>query len=143
MVISNVPAACRLLMTAILSPIDTPERDLTSFSTWTIMAPHVPSTRLATLQISLFVDRPGLAEGLVPALLEHWRPWFPDDTWEARTRRLEQHMNRGVVVEDQARALGFERLYLFTLDQQALYRGLGWSPLERIAWRGVDCDLMV
>jgi len=161
------------------------------------MAPHVPPTRLATLEISRFVDRPGLAEGLVPALLDHWRPWFPEDTWEARARRLEQHMNRdalpigwvahigdqaigtaalrsadlpghehltpwlggvfvrpefrrrGVasalcaVVEDQARALGFERLYLFTLDQQALYRGLRWSPLERIAWRGVNCELMV
>jgi N-acetylglutamate synthase-like GNAT family acetyltransferase len=47
------------------------------------------------------------------------------------------------VVVDKARGLGFERLYLFTPDQQALYARLGWSTVERVEWRGLSCDLMV
>jgi GNAT superfamily N-acetyltransferase len=154
-------------------------------------------TSVATVQISYLADRPDLGTALVPALLEHWKPFFPEDTWVARQRRLEQHMNREVlpigwvahigdeavgtaalratdlhghehltpwlggvfvrrpfrrrsiasslcgVVEDKARALGFDRLYLFTIDQQALYARLGWSPIERVEFRGLGCELMV
>jgi GNAT superfamily N-acetyltransferase len=154
-------------------------------------------TSVATVQISYLADRPGVGTALIPALLEHWKPWFPEDTWVARQRRLEQHMNReelpigwvahigdeaigtaalraadlpghghltpwlgglfvrrpfrrrGIatalctVVEEKARALGFDRLYLFTPDQQALYARLGWSTVERVDWRGRGCDLMV
>lgn len=150
-----------------------------------------------SVQISYLADRPGVGTALIPALLEHWKPWFPEDTWMARQRRLEQHLNRdalpiawvahiddepvgtaalraadlpghehltpwlggvfvhrpfrrrGVgsalcgVVEDKARALGFERLYLFTPDQQALYARLGWGTVTRVEWRGRPCDLMV
>lgn len=46
-------------------------------------------------------------------------------------------------VERGAVELGFDRLYLFTLDQRALYEHLGWHTLERAAWRGHDADLMV
>jgi len=45
-------------------------------------------------------------------------------------------------VEARAAALGHGRLYLFTLDQQALYQHLGWRPLERAAWRGRSADVM-
>ena len=45
-------------------------------------------------------------------------------------------------VEAAAAALGHERLYLFTLDRQALYQHLGWHPLERTTWRGRDADVM-
>jgi GNAT superfamily N-acetyltransferase len=45
-------------------------------------------------------------------------------------------------VEARAAALGYERLYLFTLDQQALYQHLGWRPFERTSWRGRDADVM-
>ena len=46
-------------------------------------------------------------------------------------------------VEQRARELGFNRLYLFTLDKRALYEHLGWHTIERAAWRGHDADLMV
>jgi len=46
------------------------------------------------------------------------------------------------VVEERAAALGYQRLYLFTLDQQRLYQRLGWTPLERAVWRGRTADVM-
>ena len=46
------------------------------------------------------------------------------------------------VVEERASALGHERLYLFTLDQQRLYARLGWRPLEQASWRGRTADVM-
>jgi N-acetylglutamate synthase-like GNAT family acetyltransferase len=39
-------------------------------------------------------------------------------------------------VEDKARELGFEEIYLFTLDREEWYASLGWSPLESVHWRG-------
>jgi len=46
------------------------------------------------------------------------------------------------LVEERAAALGHERLYLFTLDQQSLYARLGWQSLERAEWRGRTADVM-
>jgi predicted N-acetyltransferase YhbS len=47
------------------------------------------------------------------------------------------------VVEEKAWALGFETIYLFTLDQQRLYSRLGWMTLEPTVWRGRDSEIMV
>lgn len=44
--------------------------------------------------------------------------------------------------ERRAVELGFDRLYLFTLDQRAFYERLGWQTVERAAWRGHDAELM-
>src|SRR2546423_3755967 len=38
-------------------------------------------------------------------------------------------------VEDAARSRGIETLYLFTLDLQAWYSRLGWTPLGPCTWR--------
>jgi GNAT superfamily N-acetyltransferase len=46
------------------------------------------------------------------------------------------------VVADKARALGFTRFFLFTPDQDRLYARLGWQPLERVPWHGIDAVLM-
>src|SRR5262245_48367453 len=45
-------------------------------------------------------------------------------------------------VEERARQLGLRRLYLFTLDQQALYSHLGWRSIERSFWRAHPVDIM-
>jgi GNAT superfamily N-acetyltransferase len=45
-------------------------------------------------------------------------------------------------VEERAATLGYERMYLFTLDQQRLYERLGWLRLERAEWRGRTADVM-
>jgi len=38
-------------------------------------------------------------------------------------------------VVEEARALGFEKLYLFTPDQEAFYARRGWKTLERVEYR--------
>jgi GNAT superfamily N-acetyltransferase len=45
-------------------------------------------------------------------------------------------------VEDKAWSLGFDTLYLFTPDQQALYARRGWQKLEQVVWRGLLSDIM-
>lgn len=45
-------------------------------------------------------------------------------------------------VEAEAVAHGFERFYLYTPDQQALYRRLGWQTLESLEYRGETVTVM-
>jgi N-acetylglutamate synthase-like GNAT family acetyltransferase len=45
-------------------------------------------------------------------------------------------------VEDGARSLGIETLYLFTLDHQAWYCRLGWTILGPCAWRQQPGEIM-
>jgi hypothetical protein len=45
-------------------------------------------------------------------------------------------------VEACALKTGHSRLYLFTLDQQALYEGLGWHYLGKGTWMGASADVM-
>jgi predicted N-acetyltransferase YhbS len=62
---------------------------------------------------------------------------------------LPEHRHRGVAsalcraAEERAWLLGFEALYLFTPDQQALYARLGWRKSERAVWRGLESDIMM
>ena len=46
-------------------------------------------------------------------------------------------------VEVAAAALGWDTLYLFTLDAQAWYRHHGWSALSPCTWCGRAGDIMV
>ncbi|MGQ4879242.1 GNAT family N-acetyltransferase [Billgrantia sp. LNSP4103-1] len=46
-------------------------------------------------------------------------------------------------VEEEAAASGVDRFYLFTPDQQALYRRLGWRDLEELSYRGEEVTIMV
>ncbi|CAM3315758.1 GNAT family N-acetyltransferase [Halomonas lysinitropha] len=69
-------------------------------------------------------------------------PWlasvFVRSEWRGRgiASRLVQR------VEEEARAHGHDRLYLYTPDQQALYRRLGWRDLERRDYRGEAVTIM-
>jgi GNAT superfamily N-acetyltransferase len=53
-----------------------------------------------------------------------------------------QHRRRGIgaalcgSVEEKARKLGYEEIYLFTLDRQIWYASLGWGAPEPTTWRG-------
>ena len=57
--------------------------------------------------------------------------------WLASVLVAPEHRRRGVGttlvnrVVDEARALGFRTLYLFTPDKEAFYKKLGWQFLER------------
>ena len=45
-------------------------------------------------------------------------------------------------VEDEARSRKIETLYLFTLDKQAWYSRLGWTPLAPCVWHQRPGDIM-
>jgi len=45
-------------------------------------------------------------------------------------------------VEKRAAHAGVDTLYLFTLEQQALYAKLGWQAIDRAVWRGFHGDIM-
>jgi GNAT superfamily N-acetyltransferase len=61
---------------------------------------------------------------------------------------LPEYRRRGIAaalcrhVEACALQMGHKRLYLFTLDQQALYGRLGWHVLDKGTWMGVSADVM-
>lgn len=42
----------------------------------------------------------------------------------------------------EAAALALERLYLITHDRMTFYRRLGWTPVERVRYRGEDVTVM-
>jgi N-acetylglutamate synthase-like GNAT family acetyltransferase len=68
--------------------------------------------------------------------------------WLAGVYVLSQFRNRGIgsrlvqVVMQEARALGIERLYLFTPDKMSFYERLGWHTIERTEYHGVDVTIM-
>jgi GNAT superfamily N-acetyltransferase len=61
---------------------------------------------------------------------------------------LPGHRRRGIasalcrVVENKVYERGVSRMYLFTHGQESLYEGLGWSVLEPVVWRGLQCSIM-
>lgn len=73
------------------------------------------------------------------------RPWL--SPWLASVYVLPEWRGRGIAstlvrrVEQEARRAGIKRLYLFTPDQQALYRRLGWGELETLEF--ADEQVMV
>lgn len=46
-------------------------------------------------------------------------------------------------VEEEAAACGSRQFYLFTPDQQALYRRLGWRDHEALSYRGEEVTIML
>jgi hypothetical protein len=38
--------------------------------------------------------------------------------------------------------MGYTQLYLFTLDQQELYKRVGWRCMDKGAWMGISADVM-
>lgn len=75
------------------------------------------------------------------------RPWL--SPWLASVYVLPEWRGRGIAsmlvhrVEQEARQAGIKRLYLFTPDQQALYRRLGWRELERLEFFGEQVSVML
>lgn len=59
---------------------------------------------------------------------------------EQRKQGVGSALVRHVVQEAGSR--GYQTLYLFTLDQQALYARLGWSTLERTEFHGAAVEIM-
>jgi len=68
--------------------------------------------------------------------------------WVSGVFVLPEHRRRGIGsalcrhIEACALQMGHQQLYLFTLDQRALYERLGWRCLDRGTWMGVTADVM-
>lgn len=73
---------------------------------------------------------------------EDLTPWL-GGVWVAPTYR-----GRGIgaalcsVVEEKARVLGYDELFLFTLDKQVWYSALNWGSREPARWRGHPGTIM-
>lgn len=99
------------------------------------------------LALVAFADAELLGMG---ALREHDLPGHEDLTpWLAAMFVPRQYRRRGIgsalcrTLEEKAWSMGFVALYLFTLDQQRLYQGLGWQHLQPSNWLGHPVDIMM
>jgi GNAT superfamily N-acetyltransferase len=83
------------------------------------------------------------------SLVEHDLPTHSQlSPWLASVYVAAEHRRRGIGgqlvrrVMEEARQLGVETLYLFTLDQEKFYSELGWSLLERGEYHGFPIAIM-
>jgi predicted N-acetyltransferase YhbS len=100
----------------------------------------IPSTFVAWLGDEA-VGTAALIANDMPALPE-WIPWLASVFVASEVRRqgIGAHLVERVAAE--AVALGYPRLYLYTLDQMALYTSLGWQHSHVRAYRGHDMTVM-
>ena len=75
------------------------------------------------MQVSYLADTFETATQLIPGLLDHWRPFSPEDTWDARAHRLRTHMNReelpiAWLAHDGSRAIGTAALRKHDLPER-------------------------
>lgn len=72
----------------------------------------------------------------------------PRNPWLASVYVPPEHRNKGIAsalvrtVEDAARRIGYDRLYLFTSTAPSLYASLGWRALEQRDYRGEHIQVM-
>ena len=72
----------------------------------------------------------------------------PRNPWLASVFVPAEHRKKGIAsalvrtVEDAARRIGYDRLYLFTSTAPLLYEGLGWKALEKRDYRGEIIQVM-
>jgi GNAT superfamily N-acetyltransferase len=70
--------------------------------------------------------------------------------WLAGLYVAPEYRGRGVgrtlvaAIEEQARARGIPRIYLYTDDNEvSYYRNLGWNAVDRVDWKGLPTNLMM
>lgn len=72
----------------------------------------------------------------------------PRNPWLASVYVPPEHRRKGIAsalirtVENAARRIGYDRLYLFTSTAPSLYAGLGWRALEQRDYRGEHIQVM-
>src|SRR5690606_27378243 len=72
----------------------------------------------------------------------------PRNPWLASVYVPPAHRKKGIAsllvrtVEDAARRIGYDRLYLFTSTAPSLYAGMGWMALEQRDYRGEHIQVM-
>lgn len=113
--------------------------------------------RRAKIQGKMNVDRVPIAfvavgddEGIVgtASLIFDDLEGDPRNPWLASVFVPPEHRGKGIAsalvrtVEEAARRLGYDRLYLFTESATSLYAGLGWQALEQCDYRGERIQVM-
>ena len=73
---------------------------------------------------------------------EDLTPWLGGVFVGSHFRRLGIGAALCATVEDGARSREIRTLYLFTLDKQAWYSGLGWTVLGPCVWQQRPGDIM-
>ena len=72
----------------------------------------------------------------------------PRNPWLASVYVPAEHRKQGIAsalvgaVEEAARRIGYDRLYLFTASAASLYAALGWRALEQRDYRGEHIQVM-
>jgi GNAT superfamily N-acetyltransferase len=122
-----------------LHPCDTVERRAVR------MEEHLGKKQIPTTFVALADEKPIGSASLVDYDMEDREDLTP---WLASVYVVPEYRRRGIAsalvgrVEEEARALGVETLYLFTWDQERLYARLGWSVLERTVYKGEKIVIM-
>jgi predicted N-acetyltransferase YhbS len=106
---------------------------------------HVDGRQMPTTIVAI---EDGLLLGSA-SLIENDLPTRTDlSPWLASVYVPEEHRRRGIgsalvrrIVEE-AKALDYKMLYLFTMDRESLYAGLGWTTFERDVFNVVPIVLM-
>jgi len=110
--------------------------------------------------LELFASDPALGVALIAKLDEEpigtcllveseIEPNHDVSPWLAGLFVVPGHRRRGAgallvhAIEDQARARGVSRLYLYTSAAVDFYARLGWAVLDRTNWKGFDSAFMV
>lgn len=73
---------------------------------------------------------------------EHLTPWLAGVFVRSKYRCRGIGSVLCLRMEEKAWLMGYSVLYLFTVDQQQLYTGLGWQQLGNGSWRGIPVDIM-
>jgi GNAT superfamily N-acetyltransferase len=101
-----------------------------------------------THQAALIATRGGVAAGTCLLVSSEIDPVHAVSPWLAGLYVAPEHRRFGVgtalvrAVEDQARARGHSRLYLYTDDARPFYERLGWKTVDRVDWKGFPTELM-
>ncbi|MFQ3788902.1 GNAT family N-acetyltransferase [Halomonas sp. A29] len=96
--------------------------------------------------VAMAGDRPVGTASLLAEDMDSRRELTP---WLASVFVLPEWRGRGIAaglirrVEEEAAASGFDHFYLFTPDQQGLYRRLGWQDHEELSYRGEEITIML
>jgi predicted N-acetyltransferase YhbS len=106
---------------------------------------HAERRAVPTTLVALEDRQPVGCASLLVSDLDGWEHLSP---WVASVYVVPEWRGRGVgrllvarAVEE-ARAMGIERVYLFTPGQQGYYERMGWSPLFQTAHEGREVVIM-
>lgn len=118
-----------------------------TFTRWRrSLVTHCGSRGVPSVFVALCDTRPVGTASLVEddmSMRRELSPWLasvfvlPDWRGQGIASRLVQR------VEREAQDSGFAHCYLFTPDQQALYRRLGWEEHEALNYQGEEVTIMV